>query len=199
MIIDFNVNFNKYEEEILNSYKTFNYTCPTCGAKHSLFRHAKYERYIATIYQGEVSSKKLEVLRLKCSSCDKTHAILPADTIPYCIYSYSCILTILLEHFIDKKSILDLAGKFNISFQIIYLFISRFKEFLKECIYVLRLLYFFKDNEKPSFHDALTAISNGSIKNQFLKIFFSKTKWMLLMKKFLNIIPRPITIGSCNT
>lgn len=199
MIIDFNVNFNNYEEEILNTYKILNYICPTCGSKHSLFRHAKYERYILTIYQGEISSKKLEILRLRCSSCDKTHAVLPSDTIPYCIYSYSYILTILFEHFIDKKSVLKLANKFNISFQIIYSFISRFKVFLKECIYVLRLLHFFKNTETPSFYDALTSITADSIKNQFPKMFFNTTKWIFLMKKFLNIIPKPISIGICNT
>ncbi|TYQ16375.1 UNVERIFIED_CONTAM: hypothetical protein Cloal_2908 [Acetivibrio alkalicellulosi] len=99
MIIDFEANFNNYEEKILNNYKIFNYTCPVCGAKHSLSRHAKYKRYTCILYKNTICFDTIEILRLKCSSCGKTHAILPSNIIPYCVYSYSCIFTVLFVTF----------------------------------------------------------------------------------------------------
>lgn len=196
MIIDFSVSFNSYKEKILNKYDFFQYKCPNCGSTHSFSRHATYQRNISFLLENKILNEKLEILRLKCTSCKTTHAILPNDIVPYCIYSYSFIMNILLKHFVDKESVLSISSKYDISFQLIYFFFSKFKAFFNECIYVLRLFNLLKDNFNPSFNDILIEIINNSSTFSFLEIFFSKTKWMFLMKKFLNIIPKPIYIGS---
>lgn len=199
MIIDFNINCNNYIEKVLSKYSFFDYICPNCGAHHSLSRHAKYKRYILTVILGETYSKKIEILRLKCSSCNTTHAVLPADTIPYCIYAYSHMLTAVSEYFIYKKSILETSDKFQISFQTLYSFISRFQTFLNQCIQVLRMISFWRNDENPAFLDVLTAIKNNFPNGKFPKLFFNETKGVFLMKKFLNILPRPISIGNANS
>lgn len=199
MIIDFNVNFNNYDEKILNYTGFFTYVCPSCGAIHSLTRHAVYERNISFLQKNILFNKKLKILRLKCSSCEKTHAILPNDVIPYCIYSYSFMIKILTVHFLEKESVLSIADNYNISYQLIYSFISKLKQFFNDCIYVLRLLSLLTDIFNPSTYDVLNTIHNLSLKSCFLQIFFNTTKWMFLMKKFLNIRPNPIVIESCDT
>ena len=199
MIIDFNINFNNYNEKILNYAGFFTYVCPSCGARHSLTRHAVYERNISFLQENILLNKKLKILRLKCSSCEKTHAILPNDVVPYCIYSYSFMIKTLMAHFIEKESILSISSQYNISFQLIYSFISRLKLFLNECIYVLRLFSLLKDIIGPPTEGVLNVIHNFSFSNCFFKAFFNETKWMFLMKKFLNIRPCPIVIGSFDT
>jgi len=199
MIIDFKINCNTYEEKILNKKDFFTYNCPTCGAKHSFTRHASYKRNIILLSEDTLVDKKLKILRLKCSSCNKTHAILPNDIVPYCIYSYSIMIKILYQHLIDKESVLSLSNKYSISFQLIYFFISKLHSFFNECMHVLRLLNLFSHISTPTINDILINITTTPLKEYFQKIFFNKTKWMFLMKKFLNIIPKPIIIGAYDT
>lgn len=199
MIIDFKVNYNDYEEQILINNNIFKYACPNCRAKHSLSRHAKYKRYIVFLYMGKMNTKKLVILRLICSSCNKTHAILPNDIVPYCVYTYSCMITVMFEHFVKDKSILCVSDEYQISFELIYYFINKLEAFLNDCVYVLRLLNGIKENIALSVRNILNIINIGSLKNIFQELFFNKTKWMILMKRFQNIWPKPITIGSTNS
>jgi transcription elongation factor Elf1 len=115
MIIDFNVNYNNYNERVLNNYLLFTYKCPKCGAKHSCIRHASYERNICFINADHnIISKKMNILRVKCNSCKSTHAILPNDIIPYCIYSFSFILSVLKDYYIDNDKISDICSNYSI-------------------------------------------------------------------------------------
>lgn len=78
IIVDFTVNFNNYDDKILKEYSIITYTCPKCGAKHSLTRHGCYERNILFIDElGNVQDRGMVVLMGKCSLCKTTHAILP--------------------------------------------------------------------------------------------------------------------------
>ncbi len=118
MIIDFNSNFNTYNERILNNYSIFTYICPKCGAKHSFIRHAVYERNVCYLNDNfEICEMKINILRLLCNSCNSTHAILPNDVVPYCIYTFSCMFHVLVQHFVEHCSVLKLCRKFKISFQ----------------------------------------------------------------------------------
>ena len=199
MIINFKINFNNYKEKVLDNYMFFDCVCPSCGSKHSFSRHGTYERNISTCVNNRILNEKVKILRLKCSSCNRTHAILPNDIIPFCIYSYSCIMHILSEHFINKKSVLSISKFYCISFQLIYFFISRLITFLKDCIYVLRTLCLLNDIFNPSIYEILFVLKDNSLVDYFPKIFFNTTKWIFLMKKFLNIYSCSIHIGCCNS
>ena len=85
MIINFYINCKDYEEEILINYSFHNYKCPKCGNKHSWNRHGSYERNIVLINDNTFIDSKMNILRLKCTSCKSTHAVLPGDVIPYYI------------------------------------------------------------------------------------------------------------------
>ena len=95
MIIDYGVNFNNYIEKILNFYGFWLYICPSCSAKNSFTRHATYLRNICILNFDVFETKELDILRLYCNSCGKTHAILPAETIPYCFFTIPCVLKVL--------------------------------------------------------------------------------------------------------
>jgi hypothetical protein len=196
MIIDFAENINTYKENILNNYGFLKYICPTCSSGHSLTRHCIYNRNITFFENDILIDKKIKILRVKCLSCNKTHAILPGDIIPYSIYSYSTIMRILFEYFLKSFKIKKLTDEYNISFQLIYFFISKFKEFLKECVFVLRMLKIINDILSPSISDVFGAILKVSLNKSFQKTYFNETQWVFLMKKFRNKRPPPITIGA---
>jgi hypothetical protein len=194
MIIDFTVNFNNYREKILNNYSVFYYICPKCGAKHSFTRHGSYERNISFIDKNHnICEEKICILRLKCSSCDSTHAILSNDVIPYCIYSASLIIKVLSKYYSENNKISNICSLFSISFQLIYSFISKFIEFLTSSFSVLRNLGY----EIPRTpHQVISAINLYNQNNAFLYIYIFKTQWIFLMRKFHNILAPPIFIGS---
>jgi hypothetical protein len=195
MIIDFKRNYNTYSEEILNNYDVFEYICPSCGAKHSFIRHATYERNVSFIDKdNSVKETRITVLRLLCKSCKRTHAILPNDIIPYCIYSFSYIIHVLTERFVACKNITDICGELGISFQILYIFINRFLMFADSCAYVLINLGFINPDNRIK--KLLVYIhSYEKVYHDFSAKYFFFSAWMFLMSKFKNILPCPIYIG----
>lgn len=195
MVIDFNVDCNCYNKKILENYSVFDYICPKCGAKHSFIRHGTYERNVFFVDSSKnLTEEKIDILRLKCTSCNSTHAILPNDIIPYCIYSFSFILNVLIEYYSTNHKILNLCSNFHISFQIIYTFISKFTVFLDSCVAVLRSLGY-SITSTYSVDTIVSAINIFQLSENFLYQYFFNSQWMVLMLKFKNILPRPIFIS----
>ncbi len=195
MIIDFKYNFNTYEEKILNNYSKFKYTSPCCGAKHSLTRHAYYCRHIIYIENGSLKINELKILRVKCSSCNTTHAILPNDVIPYSIYSFTFTFQVLYLYYNKNKlKNKDILNKYRISHQVLYHLISKFIYFLQECILFLRTLNCFTQDPL----EILEAIKyqHYHVENFLYSYFFNNRKFFL-MKKYQNTIPYKIKIGIC--
>lgn len=196
MIIDFNVNFNNYDEKVLNYYGFWEYRCPCCNALHSFTRHAIYTRNICFLDSGLVEEKQINILRLACNSCNRTHAILPADTIPYLIYSFSCIFQVLLKHLVDEESVLEISNKNQISFQLIYLFIKRFINHFNPCISFLRVFLAVQLNFTSSFKNVLSAIDKNFSYIDFQREYFNYFKLIFLMLRIQNVLSKPVHIGA---
>ena len=195
MIIDYTTNCNNYSVKILNNYAIFTYICPRCGATHSFTRHDVYDRNICCLDNNfEIVETKITILRLLCNSCKTTHAILPSDVVPYCIYTFSCMVQFLVQHFVEKQSVLALCQKLKISFQLIYLFISRFLEFVDSAFFVLRILGYF-DVDISNISNLISTIARYSKSNNFSLQYFIHTKWIFLMTKFHNNLSVPICVG----
>jgi predicted DNA-binding protein YlxM (UPF0122 family) len=195
MIIDFLVDVNTYEEKILKNKSFLSYKCPKCCATHSFHRHGSYSRNVIYYKEGiGIVECKIDILRLKCISCNSTQAILPSDVIPYSIYCYSYVLNVLHLHYIDNKSIVNISNKSNISFQQIYNFIKTLTIFFERCLSLLRIKRIIKDIYKIT-HIELIAIIITSLKSlNFIISYFKEYRWMVLLKKYHNIIPCPIYI-----
>lgn len=195
MIIDCDVNFNEYDEKILNYYGLWKHHCPFCNAKNSFTRHATYKRNICIVNIDVFEEHNFTVLRLYCKSCKTTHAILPAGTIPYRFYSYACVLKILVLYYVENYSSLRISSKYNISFQMIYLFIARFLLEIYSCISFLRI-YLGVSLQQYSTPSLVLSIINTKFSNMyFIKHYFIYTKHIFLMAKRRNILPSKICIG----
>ena len=55
--------------------------CPFCGAKHALSSFASYERHLVTYHNNTPQDNIIIISRYICSSCGRTHAILPSIAI----------------------------------------------------------------------------------------------------------------------
>ena len=108
---------------------------------------------------------------------------MPSDVIPYHIYSLSSTIKILLEHYEENLSVLSIAKKYNISFQLIYFILNLYISFINECIYTLRILNVVKGTFIPTTKKLLSIITNQI--NYYLD--YSKiNKWPFFMTKFRN-------------
>lgn len=196
MINDFNVNFNNYSNQILNFYGFWEYTCPSCQATHSFSRHAFYTRNICHFSFGSIEESTIKILRLICNSCGVTHSILPADIIPYVIFTFSCILELLIQHFVNEKSVLDVSKENKISFQLMYLFINRLVFHFKPCVIFLRVFLAVETDFSSSSKDILSLINNNFRILDFQYQYLNYHKKAFFMKRIQNILSKQIHIGA---
>lgn len=195
MIIDFYIKSKTYNEKILNNRIIYMYDCPKCGSKHSWIRHAKYERTLVIQENNLFIDQRITILRLKCTACKSTHALLPGDIVPYVIHSFSCIIKLLSEYYLKKLSVLSIAKKYNLSFQLIYSFINRFIAFMNDCYSTLRILSIIKGIFVRSPKEMIKMIIRHFKVSDYPRHYAKINNWPYLMKKFRNIITIPIHIG----
>lgn len=93
--------FKKYME----SYRPGAETCPCCGCKGKCRVHAYYNRYILDFRNGLPNCESIRVMRVICSSCGHTHAVLPDFIVPYCQLSLGYLLQIIAVYCSRRMSI----------------------------------------------------------------------------------------------
>ena len=195
MIVNSSVKVKSYKEKIKENTLFIFYKCPKCGAMHCFIRHGTYVRNVIYYEEGTgIVECKLEILRVKCKSCNSTHAILPYDIIPYSIYSYSYILNALYSHYVNNESVLNISKKKKISFQLIYNFIKVLNLFFERCISLLRIKNIIKDIYRLTHKELIEIIMTTFKPINFIISYFEEYRWMFLMKKYHNILPCPIYI-----
>lgn len=108
--------FNEY----MQSYSWKNETCPRCGSKGSCVFHDTYTRSMTDFVHGKAIYGEACVIRLRCTSCGFTHAVLPDVIIPYSVYGLFFILRVLAEYFLHLHTVKKLCVRFGISVSMLY-------------------------------------------------------------------------------
>lgn len=162
MIIDYSINSKTYKENILDFKGSFPWKCPTCGARHSLTRHATYFRNLVSLRDGILEEEKLCILRLKCNSCTHTHAILPFDVVPFLVYSGSTVLTICSMVFLENHSTKKIGKALSLSYQLIYGFLKRLLSFLAPITLFLRQFHLWNRSVSPDEKEIFDCFSEFS-------------------------------------
>ncbi len=118
IITDDKLNLDRYLEIHHSSDEVFSYICikslicPICDSS-DLIKHGKYFRDIIDDNGDAIS---INIFRLKCNCCNKTHAIIPSFIIPYFKLPLNVILDIILllkkrksySYIVDKLFAYDL-------------------------------------------------------------------------------------------
>jgi transposase-like protein len=113
--------------EAMNSFNPHRAICPFCKAKDTLSYHAQYRRDLIVYESDQIYCHSICVQRFICSSCDRTHAVLPPVLVPYGSYSLLFILHVLREYFTGRFScVRDLCKRFSISVSTLYAWKSLF-------------------------------------------------------------------------
>lgn len=157
-------NINPSEQELMKMI------CPKCNSQGQFYRHGFYVRFLVlfSCVANIFIKDKIEVtvLRVRCTNCNKTHAILDFNIIPYCSYSVSFIFEVLSCYFIDQNKIEDICIEFDISEYTFNLFVDHYN---KE---MLDLKAYYKNIGLDALFEELV---NDEI-DSFLVNFFKLTK-----------------------
>jgi transposase-like protein len=159
-----------YEESIKELDLT-HVSCPCCGARGFFKDHGGYSRHVVALLHDQLIHELLIVQRVKCVSCKHTHALLPSFIIPYNTHAYSIILKCLEEKVISKSTVMEICEKYEISFQLLYEWIKRFKGHQIQCCHVF-------EQGLLAFKDVLVKILNEF--PLFINRFFKENKVMFM-------------------
>lgn len=102
--------------------RDFNYydaMCPKCGAAGSLKPHGSYTRNLVYFVKTFIACD-IDVLLFMCTSCGKTHALLPDVLIPHSQYSLSFMLAVLIAYYERKSSVVKICELYNIAVSTLY-------------------------------------------------------------------------------
>ena len=109
--------------------KNFQLICPKCSSP-LLKKHGFYDRHIVDYIDSEVKETILQVQRYYCKSCGTTHALVDNNVIPYRIYTLNFIKNVLLD-LLKNIPIDEICTKYQISFQLIYIWKKQLTDLLK--------------------------------------------------------------------
>jgi hypothetical protein len=103
------------------------FICPCCKAKGKAKGHGSYERNYVYLKGGGYACVLITIARVRCTSCDTTHAILPLTVVPNSVFSIMFIAAVVKEHlehaFLSMEA---LAGHYQISLSTLKRLIRRF-------------------------------------------------------------------------
>jgi len=102
--------------------------CPHCGAIGCCHSHDSYPRWLISIENGRRSDAIISIPRVLCTSCDRTHAILPDVLIPYGSYSLRFILVILNAYLARTVTVQEFCASWGIAVSTLYDWIHLFEK-----------------------------------------------------------------------
>lgn len=154
---DFSKKLNAYN----NGNTNCDIKCPHCDS-NDLICHGYYKRDVIFIENGCFYKKKIRIKRVKCKVCNKTHAILPPDIIPYKQVVFPTIIKCIFDYnyFINSPFSLEVRQKW----------IKQYKFFLP---YIKTIF--------GVFNDAFDVIKSNF--QNFFYVFYLKTRKILFLTR----------------
>lgn len=162
--------------DICRTLDTREVECNTCHHKHC-HKHDYYERnYLIIPNDLECEDNKVRILRVKCTECHHTHAILPEEIVPYQQYSLIFIITALILHYVHDMSIRNVCLTMNINKKTFIRWIKTFKRQLIKYYGIFKSLGFSYKNELIKICDYSEYV------REFGEDFLSKTDRVFMQK-----------------
>lgn len=122
------IKFSSFElfQSFMSTFSPHAEECPICHSKGNCYVHGYYSRNLIDFVHGRTRYSTVKVLRVICTSCGHTHAVLPDLIIPYSTYGLTFILHVLNDYFLRKLSLEKICEKYAISPPMLYRWKSLF-------------------------------------------------------------------------
>ena len=184
MVYDFHQICKTYDKDIYDREYFKATPCPGCKAIGKFNMHGSYSRHVIFFDDNKTKHKRIEIKRIKCISCKRTHAVMPGDIIPYKMLSLFVLIFILVLVYLEKVPILKIENEWGFSFQFIYSVIRSFQLYMNNIRQYFREIAF---EDIPAVFDAYETIA--LIKKPYIKFQFGYMKTNIrpcFMCKFFN-------------
>jgi len=89
--------------------------CPRCGRRGDFAAHGSYKRNLVKLILEIPVDTRITVKRVICRSCLVTHAVIPADVVPYRQYSVTFCAYLFELRLSGKRTIEDICRSLDIS------------------------------------------------------------------------------------
>lgn len=176
-------------QALMPSCSDIHCNCPKCKAKSNFSYHGSYNRNISFIRDNNVFDFKVSVTRVICNSCGSTHALLPNFIVPYKIFSRESFLYAISQA--CATSVITIAEKLGLSFQLIYSFLALILSFFPFADSLNRQEIYCQNFNHNYFTLNCLTFCNTSFDISFFKRYI----WIFLMTKFQNMEAPPVSIG----
>lgn len=93
--------------------------CPHCGARGRYKRHGSYSRWLVRIENNEVREERISLERVRCTSCRRTHALIPDEVVAHSSHSVSFCFAVLAAH-LSSARVAEVCARFLISIRTLY-------------------------------------------------------------------------------
>jgi transposase-like protein len=162
-----------------DSFRHYGQRCPNCRAFGKLFPYGGYFRFLVSLYAGMVVCHRIKILRFKCKSCNRTHALLPDTLVPHSSFSLKFKLLVLIAYFEREEkgeTVVSICHSFEIAISTIYewkkLFLSH-----KELLLGVFL------NQKKSELSFLRSLVESGILSDTIRKFFERHAFSFMQHK----------------
>jgi hypothetical protein len=160
-----------------------------------LKRHGQYERYLLVLEQDQLDWLQISIVRASCGSCNKTHALLPADIVAYCQYSLPVLVFLFSQILLDSASVPQVAQEYQCPVWSVYLVLRRYEQSLSRIGLVLFELGFQPaDNQCFTSRESLRQISQHGLQ-VFPFRYWQHNRRYLWQSRYHNRASPPVTMG----
>lgn len=172
----------------MNSFNIHEEECPLCHRKGECRIHAYYYRFAIDFIDGHPVVHRLRILRVMCSCCGHTHAILPDPVIPYSSYSLFFILQVLFMYLSHSMTVSVICDSFCITPMQLYRWKSLYQDHRREWQGLLKSV-------EQDLLSSLEELMSFDPFSSFAKDFFLKTS-STFMQSHKNPAPCPRRLSS---
>ena len=121
MIIHYSTKVKKFSKKNIYEYEqTENFNirnCPHCGSDDYI-KWGSYKRNVVYFKNNQKCENTIEIKRIRCNNCKKTHSIIPAFLVPYKVHILEYIVETIKHKNVHSKITLT-EKKYSISRQLI--------------------------------------------------------------------------------
>ena len=120
---------------LLNEYKkytknlnTFSLECSHCHTKGNCVKNGHYERS-HLLHPGDLEQgTRIDIQRIKCRHCSRTHALLPEQIVPYLQFAAPFIYSVLIRYYARAETVAHICESTQITPPVLYRWKARFEK-----------------------------------------------------------------------
>lgn len=120
----------------LNEANVIGFVCPCCKGKEFVY-YGSYKRYLRIKENNEITEFEVKIKRVKCKTCNRTHAVIPDFIIPYKLCTVKLVNKVIYLKINNIKTNKEIEEEYEVSRQLLNKWIKEFKRIESKVILLI--------------------------------------------------------------